>query len=96
MADATDVAQALADVLTATRKRLGLTRQQAVERMHLHTGTRITDGALLGYEHGTRALSVRRLLELGDTYQVPAPVLLAEAVTQAGRDPACPTCGRYR
>lgn len=89
-----DAAQCLGEELVARRQARGLTREQAVALLHETAGVRIGDRTLLSYEHGTRAVTVQRLLDLAETYGVPAPLILAEAIRRAGHDPRCRTCGR--
>lgn len=88
------VVTCLGHELRARREARGLTRVQAVALMLQRTGVEIGDRTLLSYEHATRAITVDRLLELGETLGVPAPIMLAEAIRRAGLDPRCDTCGR--
>jgi transcriptional regulator with XRE-family HTH domain len=88
-----DVIKALGVELAEARQRKGLTQTQAVALLWERTGHVIGDRTLLSYEHATRALTVARLLELAETYEVPAARLLQAAIQRAGRPTACPTCG---
>lgn len=88
------VVRGLGEELTERRVSRGLTREEAVALLLKTVGVDIGDRTLLSYEHGVRALTVRRFLELAAAYGVPAPLVLAEAIRRAGEDPRCRTCGR--
>lgn len=88
------VTKALGERLAAARQQLYLTQQRAVDLYLERTGKQLGVRALYSYELGQRIPPMEKLLELADVYGVPASVLLAEAERKAGRDPACPTCGR--
>src|SRR3954447_2908080 len=73
------VSRALGEELRRTREGLGWSRLQLVARLPSGIG----DRTLLSYEHGTRHLTVLRLIELGRAMMVDAPTLLARGLQQA-------------
>jgi transcriptional regulator with XRE-family HTH domain len=73
------ISRAVGDELRRTREALGWSRLQLV--MRLPSG--IGDRTLLSYEHGTRHLTVLRLIELGRAMMVDAPTLLARGLQRA-------------
>ena len=90
MSDLDRVDKELGKLLEEVRVGLKLTRQQVVERL----GDVIKDRSLMTYERGLRAMTTRRVRDLAQAYGVSAVWLHREAELRAGRDPACPSCGR--
>lgn len=72
----TAIARALGDELRRAREAKGWSRIQFVARLPSGIG----DRTLLSYEHGLRALTVLRLLELCQGLGVPANTLLSHAL----------------
>lgn len=73
------VAKALGDELRRTRDEHGWSRAQFVTRLPSGIGER----TLLAYEHGTRQLTVIRLIELCEALEVTAPDVLTLALQRA-------------
>lgn len=73
------ISRAIGDELRGTREVKGWSRLQLVSRLSSGIG----DRTLLSYEHGTRHLTVLRLLELCRALGVPAPTLLTQALQRA-------------
>lgn len=87
--------QALGNELRAIRERLGLSRPQAVAKMEQLTGQTIGDQTLLTYEHGSRAMTVQRLMDLSITYGVPFIALIESALKRVEEaKPKCGLCGQ--
>lgn len=86
------VEDALSVVLEDLRKRLGLTREQAVARLPGVAQER----TLAAYERGHRRLSIGKFLELADGYGVSPVWLMREAYRAAGLPKGCPSCGQQR
>ncbi|GAB1516809.1 helix-turn-helix domain-containing protein [Actinophytocola sp. KF-1] len=72
----TAIARALGDELRRAREAVGWSRAQFVARLPSGIG----DRTLLSYEHGLRALTVLRLLELCQGLGVPATAVLSNAL----------------
>jgi transcriptional regulator with XRE-family HTH domain len=79
--DVTDkaLARALGEELRRAREACGWSRAQFVARLPSGIG----DRTLVAYEHGTRQLTVARLLELANALGVAAPELLGDALQKA-------------
>ena len=75
----TAIAQAIGEELRNARTAVGWSRLQLVSRLPSGIG----DRTLLSYEHGTRHLTVLRLIELCHTLEVAAPTLLNKAMQRA-------------
>jgi transcriptional regulator with XRE-family HTH domain len=73
------IARAIGDELRRAREAEGWSRAQFVARLPSGIG----DRTLLAYEHGTRMLTVLRLLELCNGLGVAAPTLLSLALQRA-------------
>ncbi|GAB1516358.1 helix-turn-helix domain-containing protein [Actinophytocola sp. KF-1] len=73
------ISRAVGEELRRAREAGGWTRSDFVARLPSGIG----DRTLLSYEHGTRHLTVLRLIELCDTMGVPAPTLLNQALQRA-------------
>jgi transcriptional regulator with XRE-family HTH domain len=72
-------ARAVGEVLRQAREVRGWTRLELVANLPSGIG----DRTLLSYEHGSRALTVLRFLELCQSLQVEAPSLLSRGLQQA-------------
>jgi transcriptional regulator with XRE-family HTH domain len=75
----TAIARALGDELRRAREARGWSRARFVRRLPSQIG----DRTLLAYEHGLRQLTVLRLLELSEELEVPASVIVAQALQRA-------------
>lgn len=75
------IARALGEELRRTREARGWSRAHFVKRLP----SRIGDRTLLAYEHGLRQLTVLRLLELSEGLEVPASVVVTQALQRARR-----------
>lgn len=73
------IARALGDELRRAREARGWSRALFVKRLPSQIG----DRTLLAYEHGLRQLTVLRLLELSEALEVPASVIVAQALQRA-------------
>lgn len=73
------ISRALGEELRRTREGRGWSRGQLVARLPSGIGER----TLLSYEHGTRHLTVLRLIELCRAQEVAAPTLLNQALQRA-------------
>jgi transcriptional regulator with XRE-family HTH domain len=78
---ASAIARALGDELRWAREARGWSRAFFVKRLPSQIG----DRTLLAYEHGLRQLTVLRLLELPQGLEMPAPVIVAQALQRARR-----------
>ncbi|MBB4903991.1 helix-turn-helix domain-containing protein [Actinophytocola algeriensis] len=78
-ATANAIARALGDELRRGREARGWSRAWFVKRLP----SRIGDRTLLAYEHGMRQLTVLRLVELAEGLEVPASVILGQALQRA-------------
>jgi transcriptional regulator with XRE-family HTH domain len=76
---ASAIARALGDELRRAREARGWSRALFVKRLP----SRIGDRTLLAYEHGSRQLTMLRLLELAQGLEVPASVIVAQALQRA-------------
>jgi transcriptional regulator with XRE-family HTH domain len=76
---ASAIARALGDELRRAREARGWSRAQFVKGLPSQIG----DRTLLAYEHGLRQLTVLRLLELSQGLEVPASVIVAQALQRA-------------
>jgi transcriptional regulator with XRE-family HTH domain len=75
----TAIARAIGEELRNARTAVGWSRLQLVSRLPSGIG----DRTLLSYEHGTRHLTVLRLIELCHALEVAAPTLLNQAMQRA-------------
>ncbi|MDQ3788742.1 MAG: helix-turn-helix domain-containing protein [Actinomycetota bacterium] len=73
------VARALGEELRRAREARGWSRAYFVKRLPSGIG----DRTLLAYEHGVRQMTMLRLLELAQALEVPASVIVAQALQQA-------------
>jgi transcriptional regulator with XRE-family HTH domain len=73
------ISRALGKALREAREALHWSRGQLVARLP----SRIGDRTLLTYEHGTRPLTVLRLLEIARVVGIPGPTLLTLALQKA-------------
>jgi transcriptional regulator with XRE-family HTH domain len=73
------ISRAVGEELRRTREAKGWSRAQLVGKLPSGIG----DRTLLSYEHGTRHLTVLRLVELCRVLGVPAPTLLNRALQRA-------------
>lgn len=73
------ISRAIGVELRRAREARGWSRGSLVARLPSGIG----DRTLLSYEHGTRALTVLRLVELSRELDVPAPILLSQALQRA-------------
>lgn len=73
------ISRAVGAELRRSREAIGWSRGQVVARLPSGIG----DRTVLSYEHGTRQLTVPRLVELCHAYSVPAPGLLNQALQVA-------------
>lgn len=73
------IRRAIGEELRRAREALGWSRGHLVSRLPSGIG----DRTLLSYEHGTRHLTVLRLIEICRALGVAAPVLLNQALQQA-------------
>ncbi len=81
------ILKALGTELRALREWRRLTPQEAVDRYRITIGVEISARTLMSYEHRRRDLSVRRLLDLARTYDVPVSGLTNAAIARAGGHP---------
>lgn len=72
------VARALGDELRQQRERLDLSQERLVQRLPSKIGAR----TLLQYEHGTRQVTVLRLIELSEGLEIGAPEVLHRTLQQ--------------
>jgi transcriptional regulator with XRE-family HTH domain len=72
-------AKAVGEVLRQTREARGWSRLELVANLPSGIG----DRTLLSYEHGSRAITVLRFLELCQSLQVEAPSLLSRGLQRA-------------
>jgi transcriptional regulator with XRE-family HTH domain len=73
------VARALGEELRRVREARGWSRAALVKRLPSGIG----DRTLLAYEHGVRQMTLLRLLELAQALEVPASVIVAQALQRA-------------
>lgn len=73
------ISRAIGKELREAREALDLSRGQLVACLP----SRIGDRTLLSYEHGTRHLTVLRLIEIARAVGIPAPTLLSLALQKA-------------
>lgn len=78
-ATAAAIARALGEELRRAREAQGCSRARFVRRLPSEIG----DRTLLAYEHGSRHMSVLRLVELAEGLRVPASVLVGQALQRA-------------
>jgi transcriptional regulator with XRE-family HTH domain len=76
------LSRAIGEGLRRAREAKGWSRGQLVARLP----SRIGDRTLLSYEHGTRHLTVIRLVELCRPLGVAAPTLLSDALQRARKE----------
>lgn len=88
------VLEAMGRVLRAARKRRQLSYVQVSDLLKQGTREGVGPASVRAYESGQRRISIERPLQLAVTYEVPATVLLREAIKAAGQPVECPTCGR--
>ena len=73
------ISRAIGEELRRTREALGWSRAHLVSRLPSGIG----DRALLSYEHGTRPLTLLRLIEICRALEVAAPTILNQALQRA-------------
>lgn len=78
-ATASAIARALGEELRRAREARGWSRAFFVKRLP----SKIGDRTLLAYEHGLRQITMLRLLELSQGLEVPASVIVAQALQRA-------------
>ncbi|WP_459718870.1 helix-turn-helix domain-containing protein [Actinophytocola sp. KF-1] len=78
-ATAAAIARALGEELRRVREARGWSRAQFVKALPSQIG----DRTLLSYEHGSRQMTVLRLLELSEGLGVPASAIVAQAMQRA-------------
>lgn len=90
--DFDQVVKELGRELTMRRQDLGWSRLDMVHALEHTQRVSIGDRTLLSYEHGIRALSVPRYLQLTESLSVSAPGMLAAAIYRADHA-RCQSCG---